>query len=234
MATLYFKQLLAGRDFGLGNYAAAQMQNFVYLIGDRDSGDCVVVDPAWAVDELCDRIEADGMKLVGALGTHYHPDHIGGSMFGFTVEGLPRLLARSPVPVHIHKLEAEGVKKVTGLSESDLVKHESGDKIAVGGIEIELLHTPGHTPGSLCFRLKNAIVAGDTLFLQGCGRVDLPGGDSAQMYETLNTRLASLPADTILYPGHAYGGEHADMATARRTNPYLRVPNLDAWRRMMG
>ena len=96
MATLYFKQLLAGRDFGRSNFAAAQMQNFVYLIGDRDTGEAVVVDPAWAIDELCDTVEADGMKLVGALGTHYHPDHIGGTMFGFTVEGLPRLLARCP------------------------------------------------------------------------------------------------------------------------------------------
>jgi glyoxylase-like metal-dependent hydrolase (beta-lactamase superfamily II) len=138
------------------------------------------------------------------------------------------------VPVHIHRLEAEGVRKVTGLSESDLVKHDSGDKVRVGDVEIELLHTPGHTPGSLCFRLKDAIVAGDTLFLQGCGRVDLPGGDSEQMYETLTKRLATLPADTILYPGHAYGGEHADMGTVRRTNAYLRVPNLQAWRRMMG
>ena len=123
---------------------------------------------------------------------------------------------------------------MTGLSESDLVKHDSGDKVRVGDVEIELLHTPGHTPGSLCFRLKDALVAGDTLFLQGCGRVDLPGGDSEQMYETLTKRLATLPADTILYPGHAYGGEHADMGTVRRTNSYLRVPNLQAWRRMMG
>ena len=138
------------------------------------------------------------------------------------------------MPVHIHRLEAEGVRKVTGLSESDLVKHDSGDKVRVGDVEIELLHTPGHTPGSLCFRLKDALVAGDTLFLQGCGRVDLPGGDSEQMYETLTKRLATLPADTILYPGHAYGGEHADMGTVRRTNSYLRVPNLQAWRRMMG
>ena len=234
MASLYFRQLLAGRDFGRRDRAAAQMQNFVYLIGDSDSRECVIIDPAWAVDELLDVVEADGMKLVGALGTHYHPDHVGGSMFGFTVEGLPRLLARSPVPVHIHRLEAEGVRKVTGLSDNDLVKHESGDKVAVGGVEIELLHTPGHTPGSLCFRLKDAIVAGDTLFLQGCGRVDLPGGDPATMYETLTTRLASLPPSTVLYPGHAYGGASADMGTVRRTNPYLRVPNLAAWMRMMG
>jgi glyoxylase-like metal-dependent hydrolase (beta-lactamase superfamily II) len=199
------------------------MQNFVYLIGDRDSRECVIVDPAWAVDELCDLIELDGMKLVGALGTHYHPDHIGGTMFGFTVEGLPRLMARCPCPVHIHRLEAEGVRKVTGLSDSDLVQHDSGDRVQVGEVEIELLHTPGHTP-----------VAGDTLFLQGCGRVDLPGGDSEEMYRTLTQRLSTLPEDVVLYPGHAYGGESAAMGVVRRTNPYLRMPDLQTWRRAMG
>lgn len=234
MATLYFRQLLAGRDFGRRDRVAAQMQNLVYLIGDRDTGEALVVDPAWQVDELVDLVEADGMRLAGALVTHYHPDHIGGTMFGFTVEGLPRLMSRAPCPVHVHRAEAHGVRVVTGLSTTDLTLHDSGDRVAVGGIEVELLHTPGHTPGSQCFRLKNALVAGDTLFLQGCGRVDLPGGDPDEMYATLTQRLASLPSDTVLYPGHAYGGEHADMGTVRRTNPYLRVPDLQSWRRLMG
>ena len=97
MEKLYFRQLLAGRDFGQHNPVAAQMQNFVYLIGDAETRECVVVDPAWAVDDLLDLVEADEMKLVGALATHYHPDHVGGTMYGFTVEGLPRLMERCPV-----------------------------------------------------------------------------------------------------------------------------------------
>jgi glyoxylase-like metal-dependent hydrolase (beta-lactamase superfamily II) len=234
MADLYFKQLLVGRDIGRGDPIAAQMQNFVYLIGDRTAGECVVVDPAWAVDDLIDLVEAEDMKLVGALATHYHPDHVGGTMYGLTVEGLPRLMERAPCKVHAHKLEVAGIRKVTGLDESDFVKHDSGDKVKVGDIEIDLLHTPGHTPGSLCFRLKSAIVAGDTLFLQGCGRVDLPGGDPEEMYHTLTQRLSTLPSDTVLYPGHAYGGEHADMGTVRRTNQYLSIPNLETWMRHMG
>jgi glyoxylase-like metal-dependent hydrolase (beta-lactamase superfamily II) len=234
MATLYFRQLLAGRDFGTENPVAAQMQNFVYLIGDRDTGECLVVDPAWSVQGLLDIAAEDDMKIVGALATHYHPDHVGGSMFGFTVEGLPTLMELNPCKVHLHRLEAHGVKVVTGLSDGDLVTHDSGDKVSVGDIEVELLHTPGHTPGSLCFRLKSALVAGDTLFLQGCGRVDLPGGDSEEMYRTLTQRLSTLPADTVLYPGHAYGGEHAPLSEVRQTNHYLRVPDLATWRRMMG
>jgi glyoxylase-like metal-dependent hydrolase (beta-lactamase superfamily II) len=234
MAELYFKQLLAGRDIGRGDPIATQMQNFVYLIGDKESGECVVVDPAWAVDDLVDLVEQEDMKLVGALATHYHPDHVGGTMYGLTVEGLPRLMERAPCKVHAHKLEVPGIRKVTGLDESDFVKHDSGDKVKVGDIEIELLHTPGHTPGSLCFRLKSALVAGDTLFLQGCGRVDLPGGDPEEMYHTLTQRLSTLPGDTMLYPGHAYGGEQADMDTVRRTNQYMSIPNLETWMRYMG
>ncbi len=234
MSRLYVRQLLGGRDFAGANQAAHGMQNFVYLLGDRDAGECVVIDPAWGIDDLIRIADADGMKICGALCTHYHPDHIGGSMFGFTVEGLPTLLAKNPCPIHVHKAEADGVRKVTGLSKTDLTTHDSGDKVRVGEIEIELLHTPGHTPGSLCFRIKEALFAGDTLFLQGCGRVDLPGGDPDEMYQTLSQRLSSLPDDMTLFPGHAYGGENASMGVVRATNPYLQAQNLAAFRRARG
>jgi glyoxylase-like metal-dependent hydrolase (beta-lactamase superfamily II) len=123
---------------------------------------------------------------------------------------------------------------VTGLSASDLATHDSGDVIRVGDVEIQLLHTPGHTPGSCCFRLKDALVAGDTLFLQGCGRVDLPGGDPEEMYYTLTQRLSTLPGDMVLYPGHAYGGKSAPLDHVRRTNPYLQTGFLRQLRAGMG
>jgi glyoxylase-like metal-dependent hydrolase (beta-lactamase superfamily II) len=192
------------------------------------------VDPAWAVDDIVDVAERDGMRIVGALATHYHPDHVGGTMFGFTVQGATRLVERNPCKVHCHRAEADGIRKVTGLSTGDLAPHDGGDKVRVGDVEIEWLHTPGHTPGSSCFRVKDALIAGDTLFLQGCGRVDLPGGDPEQMYYTLTQRLSTLPGDMVLYPGHSYGGVRASMDEVRRTNPYLRVRDLQAWRRAMG
>lgn len=234
MASLYFRQLLAGRDFGAGNPAAAQMQNFVYLVGDRDTGECLVVDPAWDVDDLVELAGNDGMRITGALVTHYHPDHVGGSLFGLQVQGLARLMEVAPCKAHVHRLEAHGVRVVTGLSAADLVEHDSGDVVEVGGVEVTLLHTPGHTPGSLCFRLQDALVSGDTLFLQGCGRVDLPGGDVDEMYRTLTTRLASLPGNLLLFPGHAYGGEFASLERVREVNPYLQVHDLGTWRRMHG
>ena len=231
---LYFRQLLAGRDFAQHDPAAKMMENFVYIIGDRITRECVIVDPAWGVDDLVDLIEREGFKLVGALATHYHPDHVGGTMFGHTVEGLPSLMARAPCKVHAHRLEVEGIMKVTGLSKSDLIGHDSGDRVKVGEIEIELLHTPGHTPGSQCFCVGNALVAGDTLFLKGCGRVDLPGGDPDEMYYTLTQRLASLSGDLTLFPGHAYGGSHAPLQDVRRDNPYLNIQDLATWRRAHG
>ncbi|MEB2311254.1 MAG: MBL fold metallo-hydrolase [Sorangiineae bacterium] len=223
MAELYLRQLLMGRDVAKGQRAAKMMQNFVYLVGDRDAGECVVIDPAWDVAGILEIARGDDMKLVGALATHYHPDHVGGSIFGLDIEGLAFLLGENPCKVHAHKLETAGIRQVTGLSPSDFVEHDSGDRIRVGGVEVELLHTPGHTPGSSCYRVKDALLAGDTLFLQGCGRVDLPGGDPDEMRRTLTQRLSTIPGDTILYPGHAYGGEHAPMAEVRRTNPYLQM-----------
>jgi hydroxyacylglutathione hydrolase len=242
VAKLYLKQLLAGRDFATSDRVAAGMQNFVYLVGDADAGECLVVDPAWDIDGVLAAAAADDMRVTGALVTHYHPDHVGGSMFGFDVQGLAALVAKNPCKAHVNKHEAEGVRLVTGLSQSDLVLHDSGDRVSVGAIEIELLHTPGHTPGSQCFRLAHshdegsagALVAGDTLFLQGCGRVDLPGGDAEQMYETLTQRLASLPGELMLLPGHAYGGEKATLDEVRRTNPSLQRTSLEAFLRRMG
>ncbi len=198
MGTFYLKQLLVGREVGRGDRIGSQMQNFVYLVGDRDAGECLVIDPAWDVDGIIATAQADDMKIVGALATHYHPDHVGGSLFGFSVQGLSALLEKNPCRVHAHKLEADGIRVVTSLSKSDIAEHDSGDAISVGDVEVTLLHTPGHTPGSSCFRVKEALLAGDTLFLQGCGRVDLPGGDADEMERTL------APA-----PGHASGRHRA-------------------------
>ena len=125
---LYFQQLAVGR-----------MQNLAYLVGSLATRETLVVDPAWDVDGLLDRAEADGMKVVGALVTHYHQDHVGGEIFGFEIEGLARLLERSPVPVHVHEREADGLRKITGVSETDLVRRAAGDVIEVGGIRIRLL-----------------------------------------------------------------------------------------------
>jgi len=199
------------------------MQNFIYLLGSRTTGECLIVDPAWDTQALLDLAAADGMRVVGSLVTHYHPDHVGGAMGTFRVPGgVAELLGQAGGHVHVNKHEADGLKKITGVSENDLVRHEAGDLVRLGDVEIQLIHTPGHTPGSQCFLVRNRLVAGDTLFIDACGRVDLPGGDPAQMEESLRT-LAKLPDDVVLHPGHDYGRvPTATIAEQRKTNPYLR------------
>ncbi|WP_059015840.1 MBL fold metallo-hydrolase [Mycobacterium sp. M26] len=231
---LYFRQLLSGRDFAPGDMIAQQMRNFAYLIGDRETGDTVVVDPAYAAGDLLDALEADGMHLSGVLVTHHHPDHVGGTMMGFTLKGLAELLERVSVPVHVNTHEALWVSRTTGIPMSELTTHEHRDKVAVGDIEIELLHTPGHTPGSQCFLLDGRLVAGDTLFLDGCGRTDFPGGDVDEMFRSLQ-QLADLPGDPTVFPGHWYSAEpSAALSDVKRSNYVYRVSNLDQWRSFMG
>jgi glyoxylase-like metal-dependent hydrolase (beta-lactamase superfamily II) len=234
---LYFKQLLSGQDFAHRDMLAQQMVNFVYLIGDREKGEAVVVDPAYAVDELIEILDNDGMRLTGVLGTHYHADHLGGSIFGHGIEGICELTGRADVEarVHVQRLEAEYVVRNTGVSESDLVLHDSGDVVMAGDIPITLMHTPGHTPGSQCFLVDGKLVSGDTLFLDGCGRTDLPGSDPDAIYESITKRLAVVPDDTILYPGHRYSYEpSASMGETRAHNVVFRVPTLEQWRMFAG
>jgi glyoxylase-like metal-dependent hydrolase (beta-lactamase superfamily II) len=132
----------------------------------------------------------------------------------------------------VHKAEAEFLK---ALSPSDVIKAESGDKIDVGGLEIQLVHTPGHTPGSQCFLVENRIVSGDTLFIGSCGRVDLPGSNPEQMYYSLTQKLMALPDDTILFPGHNYAPlKQATLGEQKKTNPYLRFASLKQYLAAMG
>jgi glyoxylase-like metal-dependent hydrolase (beta-lactamase superfamily II) len=234
---LYFRQLLAGRDFAPSDQLAQQMVNFVYLVGDRETGEALIVDPAYGVRELVELAGADDMRVVGALVTHYHPDHVGGSMMGWDIEGVAELLGMDDVdaPIHVNRNEARGVQMVTGASESDLVLHDGGDVVTVGAIPITLVHTPGHTPGSQCFLVDGRLVAGDTLFLDGCGRTDLPGGDADEMYFSLTQRLGAVPDDTVLYPGHQYSAApSATMGETRASNYVFRLPTIEQWRTMFG
>jgi glyoxylase-like metal-dependent hydrolase (beta-lactamase superfamily II) len=231
---LYFRQLLSGRDFAVGDPLAGQMVNFVYLIGDREAGEAIAVDPAYRVGDLLDVLAADGLRLTGVLATHHHPDHIGGSMMGYHIEGLAQLLEVADVPVHAHRDEVDSVHRMTGVPAADVVGHDSGDMVTVGAVEIGLLHTPGHTPGSQCFLVDGLLVSGDTLFLEGCGRTDLPGSSSEAMYESLQ-RLASLPDDTAIFPGHRYSPQSAGtLAAVKEINYVFKPRSKEAWLTMFG
>ena len=216
---LYLKQMELG-----------PMQNFVYLVGDREAGECVVVDPAWEIDTIVRTAEADGMRITGALVTHTHPDHVGGHLFGMDIPGAEDLLERVPVRVYVHKAEREFLR---GFG-SDLTKVEAGTELAVGRLTITFIHTPGHTPGSQCFLIDGRLISGDTLFINACGRTDLPGGDPTEMHRSLTQRLAKLPDDTVLLPGHNYGGPESTIGDEKRQNPFMRFGLADFLRSMGG
>ena len=190
------------------------MQNFVYLIGDWEKRECVIVDPAWEVDRVLREAADDEMKVTGALITHAHFDH---------VNGLGDFLKKVKGEIHCNRDEAEFLKSWR----SEIKPMGDGDKLTVGDVEITFLHTPGHTPGSQCFLVQDKLVSGDTLFIQACGRCDLPGGNPEQMYYSLK-RLASLDDKVILFPGHNYSDETTStIGQEKNQNPYLQTSNLE-------
>ncbi len=230
---LFFRQLLSGRDFAKGDPVATGMVNFVYLIGDRETGSCVVVDPAYAIQEILNLAAQEGMKVEGVLATHFHPDHIGGDLMGHQVQGVQDLLEIQPVKVHAQKIEAPWIQEMTGIAKTDLELHDSGDLVEVGNIPIRLIHTPGHTPGSQCFLVDGNLVAGDTLFLQGCGRTDLPGGNSQDLYHSIHDKLAKLPDETVIFPGHLYSeAPSGTLRENKRLNYVFKPKTEEEWLRM--
>ncbi len=218
-ATLYLKQMELG-----------PMQNFVYLIGDPGTRECIVVDPAWDIDAILNAAATDGMQLRGALVTHTHPDHVGGELFGFDIPGVEKLLAKAPLKVYVHKAEREFVR---GFG-SDLVAVEGGDTVEIGRLTVTFIHTPGHTPGSQCFLVDGRLISGDTLFIRSCGRTDLPGSDPKEMYYSLTQRLGALPEDTVVFPGHNYGGTSTTIGSEKQQNPMMRFPSMSDFLRVMG
>lgn len=185
------------------------IQNFLYFLGDQKTNEIAVVDPAWDVDFLCQNAEEHGYTIKSIFLTHGHPDH---------VNGLGEMLTRHNVPVYISKHEAPFLKP----KHKNIIEVENNSTLKVGGIEFRCLLTPGHTPGCQSFIHKNVMICGDALFIDGCGRCDLPGGDPRVMYHTLYKIIMSLPDDTIIFPGHNYGPTpYATLKQQKKTNPYL-------------
>jgi glyoxylase-like metal-dependent hydrolase (beta-lactamase superfamily II) len=221
---IYWKQLELG-----------PMQNYVYLLGDPNTHEAAVVDAAWDIDTIVRTAEEDGYRITKDLVTHFHPDHLGGNLMGHQITGAAELVARMPAKVYIHKAEMPFVHRVTGLSDCDVVAVDAGDEALVGKLKVKFIHTPGHTPGSQCFLVGNALVSGDTLFIGSCGRVDLPGSDPEAMYRSLTQVLGALPNDTLLYPGHNYADRpRSTIGDEKRTNMMMRFQNLQDFLSVMG
>ena len=219
---LYLKQIELG-----------QMANYVYLIGSTKTKEVAVVDPAWEIDRIMDLAQADDMRITHILVTHTHPDHVGGKLFGLEIQGVAELLERVDAKVVINKAEAG---HLTPLSGANMVRADNGHTLYLGDVAITLIHTPGHTPGSQCFLVQDRLISGDTLFIGSCGRVDLPGSNPEQMYDSLVNKLMKLDDKTVVLPGHNYAGGRTSstIGDERKRNPYVQFRSVSEFLRAMG
>jgi len=191
------------------------MENFIYLIHDHASGRAAVVDPAWDVPEVLALAQRQGMRITDILLTHSHADH---------VNGIEAVLERHDARLHLLKEEA----RFWGHGLELPALHHGGDVIELGATPVSVLHTPGHTPGSACYRIGDDLITGDTLFVFGCGRCDLRGGDPEQMYATLKDLAHRLPAATVIHPGHNYAEQATSTLEAQIAgNPFLHFDDRD-------
>ena len=201
---LYLKQMEIG-----------PMENFVYLLGSQKTREVFVVDPAWQVDTVLRKAKEEDLKIKGALISHYHFDH---------TNGIEELLQALDCPVYVNKADMSYLD----FSHDNIKPIDNGQKLKLGDVEIECLHTPGHTPGSQCFLCRGHLVSGDTLFINACGRTDLPGGNAKDLYYSLTQRLMKLDDATVLCPGHNYADQTmVTMGEQKKTNPYLICDSLE-------
>jgi glyoxylase-like metal-dependent hydrolase (beta-lactamase superfamily II) len=198
------------------------MQNFVYLVGDPSTREAAIVDPGWEIPTVLQTLARDGYRPTKVFVTHTHFDH---------VMGLEELLTAVDLPVYVHHTEVPHLR----LERGTLKPMQGGETLHVGHLPITLIHTPGHTPGSQCLLVSGRLLSGDTLFIQGCGRCDLPGGDARLLYESLTKKLKPLDDDTVLCPGHHYASVPTSrLGDEKQQNPFLNVPTPEQFLRLVG
>ena len=181
-------------------------QTNIYILSNDT--EAVVIDPGYEPDIILDALEGKALKAI--LLTHGHFDHVG---------AVKELVAETGCKVYIHAADLSLPPMITAGQLYYTHTYAEGDTVCpIEGAALHVLHTPGHTPGSVCLLLGDQMFSGDTLFEGSCGRMDLPGGDQLQMHQSLN-RLVSLQADYHIHPGH---GGSTTLAAEKRYNPYMR------------
>ncbi|MCS7198784.1 MAG: MBL fold metallo-hydrolase [Caldimicrobium sp.] len=201
------------------------LQVCCYILHDEVTKEAVIIDPGDADPRILKRISELRLTPKFILGTHGHPDHI---------LGVDYLREKLEIPFLLHQSDADFFRirenfqtfKLWGFPENPNPDRElkEGDSLSLGEIEIRVIHTPGHSPGSVCFYLpkEGILFTGDTLFVGGVGRADLPGGNYRQLIKTIKERLLSLPEETVIYPGHDYGPSPTSTIKRERLfNPFL-------------
>jgi hydroxyacylglutathione hydrolase len=184
--------------------------NFSYIIADDTTREAVVVDSSFNAGEITRVLKTELLKLKYIINTHSHSDHTAGndelrSIFGATARTVAHKLSKINQDIAV----------------------DDGDVIRVGNIPIKVIHTPGHTPDSICLLVDNKLLTGDTLFVGECGRTDMPGGNSRSLYDSLFNKLLKLDEDVEVYPGHDYGVKpHSTIGEEKRSNYVLQPRSL--------
>ncbi|MBI5376624.1 MAG: MBL fold metallo-hydrolase [Candidatus Schekmanbacteria bacterium] len=193
------------------------MANFAYIFGCDKTGDGALVDPAFDINKLLAESKKAGLTIRYIFTTHTHFDHIGGH---------GEIISQTAAKAVVHKLESSALKK-KGIS--NIIEVEDNDIIQVGNIEAKIIHTPGHTPGGICILLNNEkLITGDTLFIGDCGRTDLAGGSSRQLYESIEKKIKTLHDSIEIYPGHGYGRKnYSTVREQKKSNPALMCKSLE-------
>ncbi|MBI2651417.1 MBL fold metallo-hydrolase [Candidatus Woesearchaeota archaeon] len=187
--------------------SVGDMQNFSYLIGDKESREAAIVDPAWELQKILEAAKKHGLNIKKILITHAHFDHI---------QCVKELADTVNARVYIHKEEAAEIKKL-GIKNIEVI--EDNALISIGKIKVKVLHTPGHSAGSVCYLVGNKLITGDTLFVEAIGRTDLPGGNIKQMRDSLK-KLKKLDESIEVYPGHDYGSKpNSTIGHEKKNNP---------------
>lgn len=200
-------------------------QNFSHILIDEATQKAIVFDPAWDAKYIAQRLEKLGVTLEAIWLTHGHHDHTN------ALEDLRKIF---PVPVLASQIEIDFIKNVPEAVNSqiflplpeDTVAFNDGDTLTIGNTSVKIIATPGHSSGSVCFLLDDDLITGDTIFIDGCGRADLPGSDPNALYESLTKIVKTVPHHVTLHTGHAYGPSNtATLASQIKTNPYLKRAN---------
>ncbi len=206
----------------LHQFVVGSMAVCSYIVGCEETKKAAIVDPGGDEELLLAEIEKLGLTVEYIIATHGHPDHVCGNRKLQEATGAKIIMHTADVDF-FEKPEVKEYFSMLGLEASppvDIIVN-AGDDIHIGNVALKVIHTPGHTPGGICLYCAPNIITGDTLFVGGLGRTDFPGGSHEDLLESIRTHLLTLPAETVVWPGHGYGGSQSTIGNEAASNPFL-------------